>query len=113
MEVADEGQLLGRVSCRLGLQGHQLIAAKHPGLRNKEDAALAVLHHRAAGVVLPIHWHLHNTTPWRRRPKRCCVQLFCLNLRAQAMRTVRRLHVLDQQATPGMLSSQPCRDSAV
>ena len=65
MEMADEGQLLGRVSCCLGLQRRQLIAAEHAGLRNEEDAALAVLHHRTAGLMLPTHWHLHIVMPLR------------------------------------------------
>lgn len=59
MEVADERQLLGRVSRRRGLQGRQLIAAEHAGLRNEEDAALAVLYQCTAGLMLPTHWHLH------------------------------------------------------
>ena len=85
MEVANEGQLLGRVSCRLGLQGRQLIAAKHAGLRNEEDAALAVLHHRAAGVVLPAHWYLHSlASPVD------CVRTGFLNLCTQATYSPRR-----------------------
>ena len=68
MQVADEAQLLGRVSCRLGFQGRQLIAAKHPRLRHEKDAVLAVLHHCTARVVLPTHWHLHSAMPWRLHP---------------------------------------------
>ena len=60
MEVPDKSNLLSGVGGRLGLQGCQLSAGEDRGPWDEKHAALAVLHHSAAGLVLPLDRHLHN-----------------------------------------------------
>lgn len=66
MKVTDEWQLLRRVGRGRRLEARQLSTAKDSGPRHKEHAALAVLHHSAAGLVLPTDRHLPRPIIWLR-----------------------------------------------
>ena len=66
MKVTDEWQLLRRVGCGRRLEARQLSTTKDSGPWHEEHAALAVLHHSAAGLVLPTDRHLPRPITWLR-----------------------------------------------
>ena len=66
MQVTDEWQLLRRVGCGRRLKARQLSTTKDSGPRHEEHAALTVLHHSAAGLVLPTDRHLPRPITWLR-----------------------------------------------